>query len=71
MKIFIGFVAATSLSACVTETTPEGCPVMLSEIGRAQTEACQRAYYEERARLTGGSITRCFNTSSGMTCVQE
>lgn len=60
-----------ALSACTDAamTTPEGCPVMMSVSGQAYTQACQAAYYEERARQTGGQVTRCTPTANGgMSC---
>jgi hypothetical protein len=67
------FVIASSLAlaGCVSPTTPEGCPIYMTEALQAQTRACQQAYYEEKARATGGTVTRCFGEAGNMTCVSE
>jgi hypothetical protein len=59
------------LAACEEVTTPEGCPVMYSEWGQGYTRACQQAYYEEQARLTGGTVTKCFGAPGAMTCISD
>jgi hypothetical protein len=50
-------------------TTPEGCPIMMTEIGRARMEACIAAYNEEKARAAGGTVTRCTRVGGSLSCV--
>jgi len=59
------------LAGCSEEslTTKEGCPIMMTELGQAQTRACQRAYYEEQARQRGATITRCMGEADDFTCI--
>ena len=57
-----------ALAGCTETTTPEGCPVMISEAGRELMQACQRAYHEEMARKSGGTVTKCFGEPGAMTC---
>ncbi len=66
------------LAGCVSEpgtapTTPEGCPVSYGgEMMQAYTRACIAAYNEEKARLTGGTVTKCFPGGDGtVTCVSN
>lgn len=59
------------LAGCTPATTPEGCTIYMTEMMRAQTDACVQAYYEEKARQSGGQITRCFGSGSQTTCVTE
>ncbi|MGL6209131.1 MAG: hypothetical protein ACRC14_04795 [Paracoccaceae bacterium] len=59
------------LAGCVSAETPEGCPVMMTDIGQAYTAACQAAYYEEKARQQGQPVTRCFNTSGTISCTTQ
>ena len=63
--------ALMALAACTPATTPEGCTIYATEMMRAQTDACVQAYYEEKARQSGGQITRCFGSGSQTTCVTE
>lgn len=67
----IAAMALLALTACSDNTDPTtGCPkVMLTEIGRASQRACEAAYHEELARQRGGTVSRCFDTSSGTTCI--
>lgn len=60
-------VAAFTLAACQM-TTEEGCPVGMTEIGKAREQACVAAYHEEMARQNGGTVTRCVETGNGMSC---
>lgn len=60
-----------ALAGCVPTTTPEGCTIYATEMMRAQTDACVQAYYEQKARQSGGQITRCFPSGSGTTCITE
>ena len=64
-------IAVLMLAACQKTTTPEGCPIMLTEIGRAYTQGCIAAYYEERARQSGHGITKCYESAGGFTCITE
>lgn len=59
------------LAGCTPAVTEEGCPIYASEMMQAYTDACIRAYYEERARMNGGTVTRCFGGPNDMTCVTE
>lgn len=59
-----------ALAGCV-EPNETGCPTMISEAGRRMQVACEQAYYEEKARQSGGEITRCFNSGSETTCITE
>lgn len=65
LKILIVLAA---LSGCAS-TTPEGCPVMLSEIGQVEMQACIAAHNEEKARAAGGVATRCTPVGTGLSCV--
>lgn len=56
------------LSACDAAKTAEGCPIGVTEIGMAQTRACQQAYHEEMARQNGGVVTRCIGGTGTMSC---
>lgn len=60
---------AAVLTACSTPEMPGGCPVGLTELGRANSRACIAAYHEEQARQEGRAITKCYNTASGVTCI--
>lgn len=70
MKVVLlsGIVA---LAGCVEAKTPEGCQIYATQIMQAETQACQQAYYEERARKSGGTITKCFGGPAQMTCVSD
>ena len=59
------------LAACEEATTREGCPIYVTEMMQAYTAACQQAYYEDQARQSGGTVTRCFPGSGGVTCISE
>jgi hypothetical protein len=59
------------LAGCEEITTPEGCPVMSGEFGQAYTRKCQQIYYEEQARASGGTVTRCFGEPGAMTCISD
>lgn len=64
-------IALLLLAACdgPGSKTAEGCPIGMTEIGRAGTQACQAAYAEEMARAHGGAVTKCLpDGSSGMSC---
>lgn len=68
MKALIAIIA---LAGCTGEamTTKEGCPVYMTELMQAATQACVQAYYEEQARQRGGVVTNCTPTASGgMSC---
>lgn len=67
-KTFIGTILL--LAGCESATTPEGCPVMISELGRVHMEACIAAYHTEKARLEGRAITTCRTVGSTTTCVK-
>lgn len=56
------------LAGCQGTTTKEGCPIYMTEMMQAKTQACVAAYYEDQARLSGGVVTRCTETSTGMSC---
>lgn len=60
-----------TLAGCVAPTTKEGCPIYTSEVMQPYTQACIQAFYEERAKQTGGQITRCFGAAGQTTCVTE
>ncbi|MBL9045963.1 MAG: hypothetical protein JNK34_01440 [Tabrizicola sp.] len=60
-----------ALTGCVPATTPEGCTIYATPIMQAHTDGCVQAYYEEKARQSGGQITRCFPSGSGTTCITE
>lgn len=72
MRKFFTLVFLPMLAACgEAPTTAEGCPIYATPIMQAQTAACQQAYYTEKARLNGGTVTRCFGASDTMTCVSD
>lgn len=58
------------LAGCESATTPEGCPVMISELGRVHMEACIAAYHAEKARFEGRAVTTCRTVGSTTTCVE-
>ncbi|RMC30085.1 hypothetical protein [Paracoccus siganidrum] len=60
--------ALLALTACDTPTTAEGCPIGLTDIGMAQTRACQQAFHEEMARQRGGTVTRCIGGTGNVSC---
>lgn len=63
---------ALVLTGCVeTPKTAEGCPIYATPMMQAQTQTCQQAFYEAKARASGGTVTRCFGGATGMTCVSE
>ena len=64
-------VATLAVGACESATTSEGCPVMISELGRAHMEACIAAYHAEKARLEGRAVTTCRTIGSTTSCVSE
>ncbi|GLO70313.1 hypothetical protein MACH17_18300 [Phaeobacter inhibens] len=66
-----GFVVCGLLLAgCVEpQETEHGCPIRYTELGRAFTRACIAEYEAEKARLQGRTVTECYETASGMTCV--
>ena len=68
MKPVLILGAVTALAACEPVRTPEGCPIMLTEIGQAYRDACIAAYNEEVARAQGGTVTRCTPVGGGMSC---
>ena len=59
------------LAACApdTMTTKEGCSIGVTDIGIARQNACVAAYYEEQARMNGGTVTRCTQVGQTMSCV--
>ena len=72
MRSVILMLALLALSSCGEAlTTPEGCPIYMTEIMQAETRACQQAYYEERARMNGGTVTKCFGGPGQLTCVSQ
>lgn len=68
MKMAMWLSALLALTGCETPTTAEGCPVMVTEIGRAQMRACQQAYHERMAQERGGTVTRCIGGPGNMSC---
>ncbi len=70
-KIFriTGAVASALVLVGCEMATPEGCPIYLSEIGQARTQACVAAYHEEKARQAGGVVTNCRPVGGAMSCV--
>lgn len=70
MKVRLLFGLA-ALAGCVDAKTPEGCPVYATPMMQAETQACQQAYYEEQARKSGGTVTKCFGGPGQMTCVSN
>jgi len=65
-------IAAVFLGACVSGEplkTKEGCPVYMTELMQAATQACVQAYYEEKARQQGQTVTKCYGGPGNMTCV--
>lgn len=71
MRPAVMMIPLVALAACETPTTKEGCPIYVSEIGRAYTEGCQRNFYEEQARQRGATITRCMGGPDDFTCITE
>lgn len=61
------FLLLLPLAACQA-TTPEGCPVYMTEMMQAQTQACIAAYNEEKARQAGGTVTKCTPVGGSMSC---
>lgn len=61
-------VLIVALAGCQT-TTPEGCPIYMTELMRPKTEACVAAYREEMAKASGGTVTRCSPVGDGLSCV--
>lgn len=57
-----------ALAGCEPVQTAEGCPVMLTDVGQAYTQACIARAREEEARAAGGVVTRCTPVGSGMIC---
>lgn len=51
--------------------TAEGCPIYITEIMRARTEACVAAYHAEVAKRQGKPVTRCYRSGAEMVCVSE
>jgi len=62
--------AGLLLAGCESATTPEGCPVMISEVGRAYMESCIAGYHAEKARLEGRAVTTCRTVGGTTTCVE-
>lgn len=60
------------LAACgPAPTTPEGCPIFMTELMQAQTRACVAAYYAEKARAAGQPVTTCYPSGGTVTCVTQ
>lgn len=71
MKRFPMIAAVALLAGCQATYTPEGCKVRYGQLGAAQTRACIAAYHEQSAREDGQTVTRCYDTSSGVTCATD
>lgn len=69
MKLTLSF-ALVTLAGCQGATTPEGCPIYMTEIMQAHTQACVAAYHAERARMEGRAVTTCHVAGNTTTCVE-
>ncbi|HBU55372.1 MAG TPA: hypothetical protein DHV74_02495 [Sulfitobacter sp.] len=58
-----------ALAACEPAKTPEGCPIMISDMGRTLMESCISSYHAEKARLEGRTVTTCRTVGGTTTCV--
>ena len=69
-KLMIG-AGILGLAACdeIPRTTAEGCRIGYGPIMKAGQHACQAVHREQAALAAGGTVTRCYNTSGGMSCV--
>ena len=69
MKLIFS-IALVALAGCQGPTTPEGCPIYMTEIMQAQTQACVAAYRAEKARMTGQKVTTCQTVGNTTTCIE-
>jgi hypothetical protein len=68
------YIIATALAmlvGCQSATTPEGCPIMISEVGQAYMQSCIAAYQAEKARLAGKKVTTCQTVGNTTTCIED
>tara|TARA_R110000796_G_scaffold9452_10_gene32219 strand:+ start:2821 stop:3126 length:306 start_codon:yes stop_codon:yes gene_type:complete len=61
--------AVVTLAGCESTTTPEGCPVMMTELGQRTTQACIAEFYAEKARIEGKGVTTCRSVGNTIACV--
>jgi hypothetical protein len=66
----LSLVALVALAGCQGATTPEGCPIYMSEFMRAHTQACVAAYRAEKARQSGQKVTTCETVGNTTTCIE-